>query len=131
MMGHRANAMHCLALLLLLLAGRAVSANSPLDLVLVLDNSGSMKGNDAGFLIKPAVTAFLDGLREQARVAMIVFDHRVEMTTPPPEPAGGSLPVPQLKALMADPRVPMAAGLLGLLILVSVVYLLLRRRSPD
>lgn len=45
-----------------------------LDIVLVLDNSGSMKKNDPKFLTREVVTNFLNGLGENARLGMVIFD---------------------------------------------------------
>ena len=40
-----------------------------LDIILVLDNSGSMKKNDPGFLTREVVTNFLYGAGSQSRLA--------------------------------------------------------------
>jgi Mg-chelatase subunit ChlD len=68
--------------LLLVLLTEAASAASERDLVLVLDNSGSMRGNDSGFLIKDAVSGFVDRLADGDRVAIVIFDHRVDLAVP-------------------------------------------------
>ena len=52
------------------------------DVVLVLDNSGSMKKNDPLFLAKQAVTQFISGLDESTRVAVIIFDQNVRLAVP-------------------------------------------------
>ncbi|OGT35988.1 MAG: hypothetical protein A2W28_08720 [Gammaproteobacteria bacterium RBG_16_51_14] len=52
------------------------------DVVLVLDNSGSMKKNDPLFLAKQAVTQFISGLDESTRVAVIIFDQDVRLAVP-------------------------------------------------
>jgi pSer/pThr/pTyr-binding forkhead associated (FHA) protein len=52
------------------------------DLVLVLDNSGSMMKNDPAFLTQKAVTEFVDQLSSDARVAMIIFDQGVRLAVP-------------------------------------------------
>ncbi|MCK5499154.1 MAG: VWA domain-containing protein [Gammaproteobacteria bacterium] len=57
---------------------------SPLikDVVLVLDNSGSMKKNDPQFLTKHAVTEFINNLDESTRAAIIIFDQDVHSAVP-------------------------------------------------
>lgn len=52
------------------------------DIVLVLDNSGSMKKNDPHFLSTKAVTTFVDGLSDDTRLAMIIFDKDVDLAVP-------------------------------------------------
>ncbi len=53
-----------------------------LDIVLVLDNSGSMKKNDPQFLTRDVVTNFMVGFGEKSRIAMIVFDQEVKLIEP-------------------------------------------------
>ena len=57
---------------------------SPLikDVVLVLDNSGSMKKNDPQFLTKHAVTEFINNLDESTRAAIVIFDQDVQLAVP-------------------------------------------------
>jgi len=50
--------------------------------VLVLDNSGSMKKNDPQFLTRIAVTEFINSLDEETRVAIIIFDQDVHIAVP-------------------------------------------------
>ncbi len=52
------------------------------DVVLVLDNSGSMKKNDPQFLTSQAVTQFITGLDEGTRVAIAIFDQDVQLAVP-------------------------------------------------
>lgn len=52
------------------------------DIVLVLDNSGSMKKNDPEFIAKQAVVEFISGLDEATRVAVIIFDQTVRVAVP-------------------------------------------------
>lgn len=52
------------------------------DVFLVLDNSGSMKKNDPDFLTSQAVIEFINGLDEETRVAIIVFDQNVRLSVP-------------------------------------------------
>ena len=51
----------------------------PLDMVLVLDNSGSMKKNDPQFLTREVVTKFMGGFGGKCRIAMVIFDQEVEL----------------------------------------------------
>lgn len=50
------------------------SGSSPKDIVLVLDNSGSMRRNDPGFLIKRVVSQFIDRTEPDTRLAILIFD---------------------------------------------------------
>ena len=51
----------------------------PKDVVMVLDNSGSMKKNDPEFLATKAVSEFISGLDEQTRIAIVIFDQSVSL----------------------------------------------------
>jgi pSer/pThr/pTyr-binding forkhead associated (FHA) protein/Mg-chelatase subunit ChlD len=53
-----------------------------LDIVLVLDNSGSMKQNDPQFLTREVVTNFVVGFGKKSRFAMIVFDQEAKLLEP-------------------------------------------------
>jgi len=52
------------------------------DVILVLDNSGSMKSNDPDFLTSRAVREFIDGLDTSTRIAIIIFDQGVALSVP-------------------------------------------------
>ena len=52
------------------------------DVILVLDNSGSMRQNDPDFLTSKAVTEFIDGLDESTRLEIIIFDQDVNLAVP-------------------------------------------------
>lgn len=54
----------------------------PKDIMLVLDNSGSMKKNDPQFLGKQAALTFINGMDAATRVGVIVFDESVRMEMP-------------------------------------------------
>lgn len=54
----------------------------PKDIMLVLDNSGSMKKNDPQFLGKQAALTFINGMDDATRVGVIVFDESVRMEMP-------------------------------------------------
>lgn len=51
----------------------------PKDIVLMIDNSGSMKKNDPDFLTKNAVSEFVSKLSDDIRFAVLIFDHRVNL----------------------------------------------------
>jgi hypothetical protein len=70
-----------LAILLLLPLPGAPQAPSK-DVILVLDNSGSMKKNDPGFLAKQAVEQFISGLDDQTRAGVLIFDQSVNLAVP-------------------------------------------------
>ncbi|MGF1614805.1 MAG: VWA domain-containing protein [Gammaproteobacteria bacterium] len=58
-------------------------ADSPLqDIVLVLDNSGSMRKNDPGFLTKVAVKEFVQQSAATVSVAVMVFDSDARLVAP-------------------------------------------------
>lgn len=61
-----------------------VAAGSPpvLDVVLLLDNSGSMKKNDPQRLTPEVVSAFAGRMPPAARLAIVVFDERVRTVLP-------------------------------------------------
>lgn len=49
------------------------------DVVLVLDNSGSMKKNDPDFLVSKAVKEFISQQDEHTRVGIVIFDQEVRL----------------------------------------------------
>jgi Mg-chelatase subunit ChlD len=53
-----------------------------LDIVFVLDNSGSMRNNDPNFITKEVVTNFLSGLGEKSRLGMVIFDETANLVEP-------------------------------------------------
>ena len=57
-------------------------ASDPRDVMLVLDNSGSMKKNDPQFLTKAAVEQFIERLDESTRVGVVIFDQKVRLAEP-------------------------------------------------
>jgi len=72
-------------------AARASKVSSPpqaelkqaeLDIVFVLDNSGSMRNNDPNFITKEVVTNFLAGLGEKSRLGMVIFDETANLAEP-------------------------------------------------
>jgi uncharacterized protein YegL len=58
------------------------AADKPQDIMLVLDNSGSMKQNDPQFLTKQVVRDFLGQLPANARVGIVIFDEKVNLAVP-------------------------------------------------
>ena len=53
-----------------------------IDIVLVLDNSGSMKTNDPDFLTRDVVTNFVDGLGDNSRLGMVIFGREATLAEP-------------------------------------------------
>lgn len=49
------------------------------DVILVLDNSGSMKKNDPNFLVNKAVKEFISQQDENTRVGIVIFDQAVRL----------------------------------------------------
>lgn len=52
------------------------------DVVMVLDNSGSMKKNDPDFLVTKAVSEFISSLDSQTRIAVVIFDQNISLAVP-------------------------------------------------
>ena len=57
-------------------------ANARQDVILVLDNSGSMRKNDPEFLATNAVREFISTLEGDIRAGVIIFDQRVQLAVP-------------------------------------------------
>ncbi|MBI4696519.1 MAG: VWA domain-containing protein [Gammaproteobacteria bacterium] len=68
--------------LLAVLAAGGARAAQPLDVLLVLDNSGSMRKNDPQYLTRQAVADFTAKLPADARVGMVIFDQKVRLAMP-------------------------------------------------
>jgi len=58
------------------------------DVILVLDNSGSMIKNDPDFLARNVVMEFLSGFKEKCRVGMVIFDQEARLVEPLAEMKG-------------------------------------------
>jgi pSer/pThr/pTyr-binding forkhead associated (FHA) protein len=74
-----------LFILLFLVPGaplEAPAASPGLDIMLVLDNSGSMKQNDPDFLTRDVAMNFLAGFGEETRLGMVVFDQSARLAEP-------------------------------------------------
>ncbi len=54
-------------------------ASLPIDIMLVLDNSGSMKKNDPNFLATEAIKEFISQKNENTRVGIIIFDGKAQL----------------------------------------------------
>lgn len=67
------------ALGVLFCANTAAAKQEKMDIILVLDNSGSMKQNDPRFLTREAYKAFFKTLTPEVRVALIFFDQNVNV----------------------------------------------------
>jgi pSer/pThr/pTyr-binding forkhead associated (FHA) protein/Mg-chelatase subunit ChlD len=61
------------------LTGQTASTEQPVDVVLVLDNSASMKKADPQGLMRRAVTQFAAQLTGRARLGIVLFDNDVEV----------------------------------------------------
>jgi len=77
----------CLILLLISggFAGHAVGESQSRegqDVVFALDNSGSMLKNDPDFITRTVVINFLEGLAEDIRVGMVIFDTDAHLVHP-------------------------------------------------
>ncbi len=53
-----------------------IESTLPVDVMLVLDNSGSMKTNDPKFLVTEAIKEFISQKNENTRVGIIIFDSK-------------------------------------------------------
>lgn len=77
----------CLMLLVIssVLAGHAAGegqARPGQDVIFALDNSGSMLKNDPDFITRTVVINFLEGLAEEVRVGMVIFDTDAKLVQP-------------------------------------------------
>jgi len=63
-------------------AGHKGNAQLQLDIIFVLDNSGSMIKNDPMFITRKVVTNFLGALREDFRLGMVIFDQDARLVEP-------------------------------------------------
>ncbi|MEM7469268.1 MAG: VWA domain-containing protein [Pseudomonadota bacterium] len=59
-----------------------VGAAAEQDVLLVLDNSGSMKKNDPEFLATTAVREFIESLSSETHAGVLIFDQRVTLAVP-------------------------------------------------
>ena len=66
----------------LLIIPQAWGSESKRDIVMMVDNSGSMKKNDPKFLAHRALEAFVSQNNDDVRLALITFDKNVNLTVP-------------------------------------------------
>lgn len=60
----------------------ATGINHLLDIVLVIDNSGSMLKNDPDFITKDVVANFVKGLDKNSRLSILLFDETARLIEP-------------------------------------------------
>ncbi len=65
-----------------LYCANSFASTVPKDIVLMIDNSGSMKKGDPHFATKNAATEFVKNLPDGTKLAVLVFDHRVNLAVP-------------------------------------------------
>ena len=72
------------ALLLMLFAASPFSwaEGLPKDIMLVFDNSGSMRNSDPHYLAKKAITHFVDGLPADTHFGVLIFDKAINLALP-------------------------------------------------
>lgn len=63
-------------------ASTPIPENGLVDVMVVIDNSGSMRKNDPHFLTPKTVRTFLEQLPEGTRVGMVLFDERARLLQP-------------------------------------------------
>ena len=71
-------------------AGLAADSRAGLDVVLAVDNSGSMKTNDPHALARSAVGDFVRRLGASDRAALLIFDETPRLLVPLSAPQEGS-----------------------------------------
>jgi VWFA-related protein len=94
-----------------------VEEQAPVDSLLVLDASGSVRGRKLDAM-RAAAGAFLDGLREGEQAALLTFDHQVRLLAPP------------TAAIATVRRALERVAPAGNTALVDAVYAALRLREP-
>lgn len=67
---------------MLLYCSISFASTVPKDIVLMIDNSGSMKKGDPFFMTKDALTEFVEKLPDDTQVAVLIFDHRINLAVP-------------------------------------------------
>lgn len=72
----------CTVALILLSLSYSASAAANKDIMVVLDNSGSMRKNDPAFLARGAVASFIEQLGPGTSAGMLIFDQGVTVPVP-------------------------------------------------
>lgn len=80
--GHYGAMRGVLCVLLLWSLFGIAAARAAEDVLLVIDNSGSMRKHDPHGLTRDAARAFLQGLSEETRVGIVVFDETTRLAVP-------------------------------------------------
>jgi pSer/pThr/pTyr-binding forkhead associated (FHA) protein/Mg-chelatase subunit ChlD len=70
-----------------------------LDIIFVIDNSGSMKKNDPNFITREVVTSFSNALGNKSRLGMVIFDQTARLVEPLTEKRGDELDSKFVKSL--------------------------------
>jgi len=74
------------------------STRSPLDVMLALENSGSMKKNDPNSLVRQALSDFASRISPDSRIGIVLFDQNVRSVAfPAALVAGGQLTADQAR----------------------------------
>ncbi len=63
-------------------AQAVTDSSSPIDLVFVIDNSGSMRKNDPDFITPKVVNTFISRLPLESQVGMVLFDQGARLLKP-------------------------------------------------
>lgn len=79
--------------LVLSLIPHAWGGESKQDIIMVMDNSGSMKRNDPEFLARSALKAFISQSNNNTNLALVIFDHDVNLAVPLTPLSEGSRPI--------------------------------------
>lgn len=101
----------------------------PNDIMIVIDNSGSMKKNDPDFLTQEVVANFLGDLGDDTRLGMVIFDREARLVEPLGDRSGQLARATFLKSLE---KVDYTGQLSDTPVAVErAVYSLKRNARPD
>ena len=90
--------------------GETLDRSVPLNLCLILDHSGSMRGRSLDN-VKKAACLLVDRLSEQDRLSIVVFDHRAKVLVPNQVIAERDYIKQQINRLSADGGTAIDEGL--------------------